>query len=163
MVELMVGMVSLLVLVAVIAQLAIFVRAGHETAVRAREQAGELALADSWISATATYIGEIGYGPDAKPYTRDDEFRAADSSAYYSRILDPTATDPTDWNVLDAIPGNAFSDLHASQNPISIFGLLRGQESETVELLPAVRNLLYREDSIQIEETVWMPWTKGVY
>jgi len=162
-IELCIGMVSLIILVAVIAQLAMFVRASHETSVRAREQAGALALSDYPLSVTAPYIGETEAGADAKPYTKDDEFADGDASAYYRDILDPLAAEPTDWNTLEEIPGNGFSGLRASASPMQSFGLLRGKDEEVVPLLPAVRSLLYRADSIQMEETVWMPWTKGVY
>jgi hypothetical protein len=81
----------------------------------------------------------------------------------YSDILDPLAADPSDWNTLDEIPGNDVTRLHRSESPIEVFGLLRGEDSETVLLLPAVTSLLYRAESIRIEETVWMPWTRGVY
>jgi hypothetical protein len=163
MIELTIGMVSLIVLTAIIVQLAFFVRAGHETAVRAREQAGSLALQDVPVSAAARYIGATGPGEDGSPYTRDDEYSAADPSSLYSDILDPLAADPSDWNTLDEIPGNDLTRLHRRESPIGVFGLLRGEDSATVPLLPAVSSLLYRADSILIEETVWMPWTKGVY
>lgn len=163
MIELTTGMLVLIVLTAVLFQLTRFVRVGHETAVRARELAGELALQDTPYSVTATFIAGIETGPDGKPYTRDDVFQVADPNLYYGGILEPLAGDPADWNTLDAVPGNAYSELRASANPISIFGLLRGEDSEDVDLLPAVQHLLYRADSIRIEETVWMPWTRGVY
>ena len=163
MIELTIGMVSLIVLTAIIVQLAFFVRVGHETAVRAREQAGSLALQQVPVSAAARYIGATGPGVDESPYTRDDAFSAADPSAMYSDILDPLAANPSDWNTLDGIPGNGFTLLHRSESPISVFGLLRGEDSETVSLLPAVSSLLYRDEGIRIEETVWMPWTRGVY
>lgn len=163
MIELTIGMLVLIVLVAVLYQLTTFVRAGHETAVSAREQAGSLALQDFPWSVTAAYIAGTGTGPDGKPYTRDDAFQVADPNLYNDGILEPLTGDPADWNTLDAVPGNAYSELHASESPISIFGLLRGQDSEDVDLLPAVQHLLYRAESIRIEETVWMPWTRGFY
>jgi len=163
MIELMAGLVVLIVLTAVIAQLAIVVRAGHETAVRAREQAGAMALHAYPFSVAARYIGATDPGADGRPYTRDDNFATADPGAYYHGILEPLAADPADWNTLNAIPENEFTRLRASDSPIGIFGLLRGEDRETVPLLPAVRNLLYRDDSIRIEETVWMPWARGFY
>ncbi len=163
MIELTTGMLVLIVLAAILFQLTQFVRVGHETAVRARSLAGELALQDTPYSVTAAYIAEIETGPDGKPYTRDDEFQAADPGLYNDGILEPLAGDPADWNTLDAVPGNAFSELRASASPISIFGLLRGEDNDDVDLLPAVQHLLYRAESIRIEETVWMPWTRGVY
>lgn len=162
-IEFTIGLVVLIVLAAVFAQLAVFVRAGHGTAVRAREQAGALALQEYPFSTTARYIGSTSSGPDARPYTRDDDVVLANPRSFYSGILEPLAADPTDWNTLDSIADNAFTQLRASENPISIFGLLRGEDSETVTLLPAVRHLLYRDQSIRIEETVWMPWTRGIY
>jgi len=163
MIELTTGMLVLILLAAVIYQLTLFVRAGHETGVRAREQAGSLAFQDYPLSVTAAYIGAVELGPDGKPYTRDDEFLAADPGTYYRGILDPLTGEPTDWNALETVPGNAFSELRGSSSPISIFGLLRGEDSEDVDLLPGVQHLLYRADHIRIEETVWMPWTRGVY
>jgi hypothetical protein len=163
MIELTTGMLVLIVLVAIIYQLTLFVRAGHETAVRARAQAGAQALLDYPLSVTADYIADTETGPDGKPYTRDDLFLPADPIRYNTGILEPIAGEPTDWNTLDAVPGNAYSTLRASSSPISVFGLLRGEDSEDVDLLPAVEHLLYRAKSIRIQETVWMPWTKGVY
>jgi len=163
MIELTTGMLVLIVLTAILFQLTRFVRVGHETAVNARALAGESALAEEPYSVTAAYVSSIETGPDGKPYTRDDAFQAADPGLYNGGILEPLAGDPADWNTLDAVPGNAFSELRSSSSPISVFGLLRGEDSEDVDLLPAVQHLLYRTESIRIEETVWMPWTKGVY
>ena len=163
MIELSVGMLVVIVLAAVIYQLTLFVRVGHETVVNARAAAGEKALQDWPFSATADYIGATGTGPDGKPYTPDDVFEPADPARYNSGILEPLAGEPTDWNTLEEVPGNDFSDLRASPSPISIFNLLRGEDSGDVNLLPAVQHLLYDAESITIHETVWMPWTKGVY
>jgi hypothetical protein len=158
-------MMVLIVLVAILFQLTLFVRTGHETAVNARAQAGSLALRDDPLSVTAAYIGETGVGEDGKPYTRDDQdaFLPADPSRYYNNILEPLAETSTDWNTLEAIPGNAYTELRDSSSPISEFGLLRGEDSEDVDLLPAVQHLLYDADHIRIEEQVWMPWTRGIY
>ncbi len=163
MIELSVGLVSLIVITATIAQLAVFVRARHEAANRARRDAGARALQAWPLSAPGAYIGTTGEGPDGKPYTRDDIFTPADPAAFHRDILNTLAMPPTDWNAMDPIAENPFSRMRGGAPVISVFGLIRGDRSERIPLLPAIRNLLYAEDSILIEETVWMPWTRGVY
>jgi len=161
-VELMVGLVAVVVLVAGLLQVASLSSAHTETMVEARRQAGERAMLDSESVFTPDYIRDWHEGPDTRRYTRDDTFTTANAADFQSTIVDKAA-DAAGWTVIDTVPGNRLTRIHGSGMPQTQFGLVRGYDSKTVDLLPAIQSLVYAADSIEVETEVWMTWTKGIY
>lgn len=163
MIEFIVGLVALLVLFAGLLQVVSLTQARTEAQVSARRQAGLRAMTTSANRMTPDYIRYWTTGPDQSRYSADDVNTPASPSRLRSVVIDRTASDPSEWTVVDAVPNNAFSDLHANPNPISDFGFLRGTDSRRVDLIPTIRDLVYDADSITVEAEVWMPWTRGIY
>jgi hypothetical protein len=163
MVEVIVGLVALIVLAAGIIQVASLTRAQTDAMVQAREAAGASAFSDVPISVYPEYIHEIEEGADERTYSNDDTFTDADASAFNSTIVNELVTGQNEWDVMDELPNSHFSSLRDALTPSTEFGLLRGDASVTVQLLPAVRSLLYRADEIEVECDVWMTWTRGIY
>jgi hypothetical protein len=163
MVEVIVGLVALLVLTAGLIQVASLTRAQTDALVQARELAGASAFMEVPISAYPEYIYEIEAGPDGRTYSGDDETTDADASAFNNDVVEQLVRDPDEWDVIDQLPSSPFSSLHDALTPATEFGLLKGEATVTVELLPAVRSLLYRADEIDVECDVWMTWTRGIY
>jgi hypothetical protein len=163
MIEVMVGLVALIVLIAGLLQVASLTRARTDAMAAAREEAGGLALLDYPVSDIPDYIGEIDAGADGRTYSYDDERSGANAGAFDAIIVDRTVSDSSEWDVLEELPNSPFSDLHGAMMPAAAFGLVKGDASETVTLLPAVRSLLYQANEINIECDVWMTWTRGIY
>jgi len=163
MIEVMVGLVALIVLISGLLQVASLTRARTDAMATARDEAGGLAMLDSPVSDFPDYIYEIGVGDDERSYSYDDEVSHANAGLFESEIMDHTVSESGEWDVLEEVPNTTFYDLHGNLTPAAAFGLVKGDASETVTLLPAVRSLLYRADEIDVECDVWMTWTRGIY
>ncbi len=163
MIEVMAGLVALIVLIAGLLQVASLTRAQTNTMVKARREAGNLALLDLPFSEFPDYIRDIQVGPDGRSYSQDDTTTYAFPSDFNRDITELVTEQSSDWDVIDALPNSPLSSLHNANTPATEFGLLKGDASETITLLPAVRDLLYRADEITVESEVWMTWTRGIY
>ena len=161
-VEFIVGLVAVLVLFAGLMQVASLTKTHTDTMVNARRLAAQQAMIDVDGPTSPDYIEDWRVGSDRKPYTRDDGFGTGDAVAFNDRIVDKAAMAP-DWSVVDGITGNRISGLHGQAAPVSLFGLVRGADSRSVDLLPAVQHLIYDAPSIRVRCDVWMPRTKGLY
>ncbi len=163
MIEVMVGLVALLVLVAGALQLASLTKAQTDTVTEAREEAGRRSLSDLPLSETPEYIRDIDAGADGRTYSYDDTTTRAGGGIFHDTITARAVSDPDQWSILDEAKNKSFSALNNAGSPIANFGLLKGSANRTVPLLPAVRSLIYRADEIDLESDVWSTWTKGVY
>ena len=162
-VEFMIGLVAVLVLFAGLLQVASLSRIHTDTMVEARRLAAEQAMLDVDTLTSPDYIHDWQQGDDQKSYTRDDNFTTANPSDFDTRIVDRAGGDTDGWDLIDSAPGSRFPDLHGSSAPGSLFGLVEGTDSGTIDLLPAVQHLIYAAPSIQVRCNVWMTRTKGLY
>ncbi len=164
MIEVMVGLIALLVLVAGLLQVASLTKAQTDSMVEAREDAGRRAFSENQaFSETADYIQDIEVGPDGRTYSLDDTTTPANGGRFRRDIISHTVSAENQWEILEELPDQSFTTLNNAGNPISTFGLLKGSASRTITLRPAVRSLIYRAEEIEIESDVWMTWTKGIY
>lgn len=162
-VELMVGLIVILVLVAGMLQVGSLTRASTEAMEAARRRVGERAFSEAYFSDLPTYIADIQPGPDGRRYTRDDEITTADASTFMATVVYRSASSAEGWRVLSEIPGNPINRLRVSSSPVFEFGLIGTTERERVSILPAVRNLIYAADEIEVESRAWSTWTRGIY
>jgi len=162
-VELIVGLIVILALTAGMLQVASLTRASANVMEAARSHAGERAFSETYFSPFPDYIAEVLPGPDGRAYTRDDETTAADSGAFIATIVNRSAGSADGWAVLDEIPANPVNRLREAPVPVFEFGLIGAIELETIPLLPAVRNLIYAADEIEVEGRAWSTWTRGIY
>ncbi len=162
-IELVVGLIVILALTAGMLQVASLTRAHTDTMENARSRAGEWALRDDYLSPFPQYIAEVLPGPDGIRYTRDDETISADQATFQAAIVERSAGTPAGWETLGAIPGNRIMQLRATAAPVLEFGLIGAREQEQIEILPAVRNLIYNAQMIEVEGSAWMTWTRGIY
>jgi hypothetical protein len=166
-IEFVIGLVAILTLLAGLFQLASLIRTHTDTMIEARRQAALLAAQDLGPGVVpvsdAEYIRDWQAGGDAKPYTRDDDSTPASAASFNSVILDKAVPDDAAWTVMGQAPNNRFSGIHNLPNPSTYFGLFKGSDARTVDLLPAARHLFYDADSIEVRCDVWMTWTKGLY
>jgi len=163
MIELIVGLVAILALLAGLLQVASLTKTHTDTMVEARREAGELAMLDLELMMDPDYIRDWREGPDTKRYTRDDISTSADSVIFDDTIVEKASADSDGWEILREVPDNRLSRLHDNLDPVSCFGLVRGYDKKSVDLISAVQSLLYRADTIDVECEVWMTWTKGIY
>jgi len=163
MIEIMVGLIALLVLIAGLLQVASLTKAQTDTMVEAREEAGRRSLSDTSLSAPPEYIQKIDAGADGRTYSYDDTKTRASGARFHDTITARTVSDQSQWDILEESENKSFSELNNAGSPISTFGLLNGNASRTITLRPAVRSLIYRAEEIEIESDVWSTWTKGIY
>ncbi len=152
--ELLIGIIAFLVLLSAILQITSLSNAMTETSRTARAEAGTRAMSDIETLYPASYIRNWQEGRDGKAYTRDDiemggGIGPANAILYYA-LPDSPSPGTTEF-AMENFP------------PYRSFGLYRASDTRSVPLLPAVRELLYKKDAINVESTVWMTWTKGIY
>ena len=162
-VEFAAGLVVVLVLFAGLLQVASLSKIHTDTIVEARHRAAEQAMMDSSVPDSSDYIRFWAPGADGKTYTRDDTFSSADPSAFKNTIVDQTVLDPVEWTLVDMATNNMISQMHSACLPGSQFGFVKGTDTRSVTLLPAVRNLIYDAPQIDVQCTVWMTKTRGIY
>lgn len=161
-VEMLIGIVALLVLIAGLLQVATLSSGQTATMVQARYLAGKASMEDPEAS-TPDYIKNWQVGPDGKRYTADDVSTPADTAAFESTIIGKASPDAFGWTLIDSVPKNELSVIHKSGTPQNEFGFVEGTDSTNVDLLPVIQSLVYRADSIKISSDVWMTCTKGIY
>jgi len=164
MIELIIGLVSIVALFAGLVQMVSLSRARHDTQYEARSEAGEDSLSDlDALFSDAEFIEDWDMGDDERRHTRDDRTGDGDSFGFNRAIVEASSPDSEGWQIIQQAPGDQISMLRGTPNPAQVFGLVEGKAEEDVSLLPAVRSLLYNADSIEVESRVWMTWTRGIY
>lgn len=155
-----VGLVALLVVFAGILQLSILGFEQSRTLLDARAKAGQYALADvySLESPGPRFIQDWTEGDDRSRHSADDTATAADPTMAARILANPSH--PSQLN--GYLPGNEISQLSDS-SLLAGFDLVTAREhSEYIQLLPAVRHLLYDRESIRLEADACLAWTKGI-
>ena len=166
--ELVVGLVAVMALLAGLIQIALLTRAQTDVMIEARKKAAEAAMRaprDGDFIAIPSYIHEVTAGHDKRSYSRDDEHTLIlpDSGDNFSSTIVDKSTVDSDWQLLEALPTRPFCDLRGSDNPAALFGLVEGTASKNIPISAAVKSLLYRADSIDVEARVWIPRTGDFY
>lgn len=159
MVELIVALVAILVVLTGLTQIGQFGILHSETMRKARRDAGLLAVQDAQAWSAPDYILDRTPGADNRRYSRDDDFTAANPADFASHVV-AYANPMTLQNV---IAGNRVSALWNSSFPQLSFGFVHGDATETTNLLPVVRHLIYDAETLNVQSHVWMTWTRGIY
>jgi hypothetical protein len=163
MVEFLIALVAILALFAGLLQVMTLSTTQTEVMNNARQEAGRRAISSAIVLDTPDYIQEWDAGADDSSYSVDDEFTHANEGAFLMTVFDTAAERSSDWNVLGQSSGNEISILRFSPSTATRLGLVQGTDSQTVPLLPAVKHLIYDANDIDVEATVWMPRTTGIY
>ena len=162
-VELIVSLVAIVVLFAAIIQVARFAIVEHETSTEARRVAGQRALSPIIQQTAPDFIDAWYEGPDARQHSRDDLFTDGDAAGFRQTVVESGAAAPSEWSYLDQGRSHPLRQLRNAPDPANAMGMVYARESDWVELLPGVRHLLYRADTIEIESEVWLSSTKNLY
>lgn len=154
MIELIIGLIAILVLLATLVQITDISKAYSESMRTARAQAGIKAMSSIETLSDAVYIRDWQEGRDDKRYTRDDMEISGNVG---------TANTMINYTLIDSAPPDINNMILSELTPIQSFNLLKASDTHMVPLLPAIRNFIYRKEFINIESEVWMTWTKGIY
>jgi hypothetical protein len=163
MIEFLVGIIAVMALFAGLIQFVSLFTAQTDTFSKARRAAGGRAMADVQMVSAADYIQFWDAAADQRRYSVDDTHSDANAISFKDEIVSRSAPNATDWLLLDTIPNNEMRDLRDNAAPATLFGLMEGQETADIPLLPVVRTLLYDRSNIEIKSSVWMPWCREVY
>jgi len=166
-VEFIIALIAILALTAGLLQVAALGRAYSEGMTEARHEAAILASFDFGTGVetrfTPDYILNWDEGPDGRRYGADDVAQTDSPGRFIQDVVDPAAPDNAGWDILDLAPEDRLATLRDSALPTSVFGLVKGEATRTVDLLPAFRRLIYRADTVTLSCEVWMTRLKGVY
>ena len=159
MVELVVALVGILVLVAGILQISSMGVSQSRLMTEARREAGRKAMLDKSSFAGPQFIAGCTVGEDGIAFSHDDSSVSADGGVLNMGIVRYAHPDELD----DIRPDNAVSVVADSAFPQNMMGLVDGEKKVRVTLLPIIRELVYRSDSVELCGKAWMTWTKGLY
>ncbi len=160
-VELCVGLVAILVLVAAGVSFGIAWQKKTQTLMEARRQAAYLA----WLgvdSGPGRFLGGWRAGADGRDYSPDDVPVGADWYGTLEPILDPLR-EPADLLRMGGgryrfMERNAFADLYDWGEPAGItFGFARGYAVDTVEYDPVLAKLVTGTRRLEVKSRVYLP------
>ncbi len=161
MVEMVVGLLVLLVLLVGILQIGRLAVAHNRTMAEARAQADTLAASPQRTiqGVTPLYIHDMHPGRDGVFYSQHDVAVTGPHEPVQRAVLGPARLDELQRRV----GPNPFQSAETAQPLSAVFDLLYGQRrSERIDLYPVMRRWVVRNESIQLEHGVWMPWLHGV-
>lgn len=157
-VEFVIALVAALVLFAALLQIA-SLSVKHNTIMNeARRKAGMHALSGGIGGRAPDYIHEWEAGPDKVNYSADDRMVRGNSAGF--AYLAASAAHYRDLQ--GAIGPNMISSLVGDPDVV-LDGLQDGHDSDSVDLVPVIRHLVYRADSIALESEVWLTELGDLY
>ncbi|MCX7818498.1 MAG: hypothetical protein N2652_04715 [Kiritimatiellae bacterium] len=159
--ELAIMLVAVMVIVAGLIQIGRLALVHLDTIHEARGLAAQYAMSDTYQSMmpSGLWIQEWDEGRDRRRHSRDDAPVIGSSHVLRQFVL-PVAR-PSDLHA--RLPRNRVSRLQFAEQPIEEFEMVRASaQSRPVPLLPVVRHLLYRADTIRLESEATLVWTRGL-
>lgn len=168
MIELIVGMVPLLALIAAIIVVGLLGQRRSRTMAEARRDAAALSMLNlppgNDILSDASYIRDWSQGQDSFSLSSDDSFSRGDTASFQETVVEKSDYSGSDWELIDSIPGNRLTRLRSDPAVMGSLGLVKGHASHRVLIaIPAFRRLISRSDSIEVESTVWLTSCRGIY
>lgn len=165
-IEVCVCMIAIMTVLLALIQINEMARAETDTLVAARREAGQSAMQETAVMASPGFLydWEDPDGGDGMRYSADDEQIDGSSSRFSQHVIENTVSDAGEWNIFEN-HDNYMKTMHddGGMNPSAYFGMIKGEDSETITLLDGFRKLIYNADTVEIESEVWMTWTKGIY
>ena len=164
MIELMLGVIMILILVAGGVQLADIMR--HHSAIdaRIRGDAGVIAMSPLLFLDTPDYILTWDGGRDRQRFTADDR-RVPGDPAAIKNIADHTARQGSqDWGVfLGLHQPSSIEALHQTPVPMMALGFVGVRCTVQVPVSDIVQELVYASPEVKEQEDCWMPVMRGLY
>ena len=158
MTEFLIGIVAVIVIVAALFQIALMSDKHTDVLMEARREADAKAFS-SFGAETPDFIQSVTDGEDGRSYSRDDERNDSPAVNYLNNVVE--YGDPQ--SLAEHVPQNGITEAANTPSPSAAFGLVRGYDEDSVELLPAVQHLLYDSPTLDVEAEVWMVETTGYF
>lgn len=162
MVELVVGLLCILVVLAGLLQIVLLSTADTDAMVDAVAEATSLAAGNLVLASTFTPVRDWSAGPDGYEQTSDDEARRGSLGSVQSVIARPTAPFG-DWSAVDEARHSSIALLHHGLLPSTTYGFVSARGARTVETLPAARILFGLPADMEVRHEVWMTTLGGLY
>ena len=171
MIELMIGMILILILLAGIGQFLQVAYVHTDMDATVRGAAGTLAMS-STTKKTPHNIQTWLPGPDNQRFTADDVEKAG-SPATIATIAGDSVAKASDWAALDfefqrLAPAHfpSLDKIKQQAGALTELGFVvspTDQSSKTVPVFDLARSLFYDKKDITVKEDVWMPIMSGLY
>jgi hypothetical protein len=162
MIELVVAMIAILVVITGLLQLILLGTADSNTMVAATAEAAARATAGVAMLPTLDIVADWEAGPDGMDQTKDDVRIGGSLARVQQHIAGATAPND-DWSAVDGARNNDIATLHHGALPSTTFGLVRGQASESAEVIPAAVAFFGLSDPAEVKNEVWMTATGALY
>jgi len=166
MIELMLGMILILILLAGTVQFLNVANAHTGMDATIRGQAGYLAMSPGPAENTPKYIQTWLPGPDGQPFTADDvaQLKSPNTPNAIAVIANESVVAPADWTVLDTLSNTpSLEVLSQEAGFLTALGFVDVSEAATVPVSDLAQSLFYSSQSVTVKEDVWMPIMSGLY
>jgi len=161
MIEMVVGLLAMMLLMVGLLQIGRFSIAHNRAQLTARERADRQAIQPTYTPPMAqpVYMRDWDEGVDGVRYTQHDVPVLGAAPEVGTEILvhaHPAQvsayTDSQPWN-----------DLQASPQVMESLRFVRGfARSAEIPVYPLMQRLVVHDESLSMEQTVWMPWLQGI-
>ncbi len=161
MAEMVVGLLSIMLLVAGLVQIGMLSRHHTATLLDARAEADAMAMRDNYMEHVPgpSYIQDWQEGVEGVRYTQKDEMQLGNPSEIKAGVLRHARPEQLARHVYP----QRVQSLQESVLLVEAFEFVRGHSrAEPVPLLPVIRRLVAQDESIRMEHEVWMPWARGL-
>jgi hypothetical protein len=161
MVEFLCGLVGICVIISVLLQINVISREHMIAVLSARSQMGDLLSYSSTGSSDADYLSGWSEGTDEYQYSEDDESETGSAVDFTGALATAISNEAFEVDFLAPyFQTNLISDIcEAGSDVVDLFGVnMVEEETDSIELLPFVRNLVYDADDITLKYKVYMPW-----
>ncbi len=163
-IELTIALVAILVLMTAMLLIVHVGTARTQAMMDARHEAGINAMLNSQQITSPNYIRDWNEGPDGKKLTVDDVPIMDIAQPFNNDVVAHAAADNAGWIQLNNTTNQSLVRLKNAANPSALFGLVKGEQRTSIDLRAFIpNNLLFDSDDMEIDETVWMTYTKGIY
>jgi len=163
MIETVIALIVILTLIIALLQIASLGSADTRALINSRKEAADKAILPLPTLSSAKFLKTWEEGTDQSRYTADDVAINDEPVSFINMVVNKASADENGWTVYDNIPNNPFNLLKSMPYPSAIFGLVEGEASETVSLLPGTRHLIYDAEAITIKAKTWMVKINDIY
>jgi hypothetical protein len=163
MIELMMGMILVLILLAGAVQFMDVADAhtGIDSGVRGRT--GFLAMSPRTLEDAPRYIETWQPGADGQRFTADDRATCG-SPDVIGTIANGSVNAATDWDAFSRLTRpSSLEALHQSPVPLMALGFIGIRQTTTVPVSQLAQDLFYGNASVTVQEDCWLPIMNGLY
>ncbi len=171
MIELMMGMIMILILLAGAVQFLDVADAhtGIDSCIRGGRSesdilgCGFIAMSPRTLEDTPRYIETWQPGADGQRFTADDRATCG-SPDVIGDIANGSVNAATDWDAFSRLARpSSLEALHQSPVPLMALGFIGIRQTTAVPVSQIAQDLFYGSASVTVQEDCWMPIMNGLY